>query len=108
MERFRGYSLLQCVPSPGRPGQIGAHLRHARFPLVGDPYRGGAGIFLSQLKQTYEPKKGQEERPLIGRAALHLETIELQHPVGGAPLSVAAPPAKDLTVALKYLRRFAG
>jgi len=108
VERFRGYSLLRCLPSPGRPGQIGAHLRHARFPLVGDPYRGGAGIFLSQLKRDYEPKKDQEERPLIGRSALHLETVELQHPVGGDPLSVTAPLARDLGVALKYLRRFAG
>jgi 23S rRNA pseudouridine1911/1915/1917 synthase len=108
VERFRGYSLLRCLPSPGRPGQIGAHLRHARFPLVADPYRGGAGIFLSQLKRDYEPKKGQEERPLIGRPALHLEKVELEHPVGGELLSVTASLAKDFKVALKYLRMFAG
>lgn len=107
MERFRAYTLLQCVPSPGKSGQIAAHLRHARYPLVADPDRGGAGIFLSQLKSSYEPKKGQEERPLLGRPALHLETIELQHPVGGEPLSFTAPLAKDFTVALKYLRQFA-
>ena len=84
--------------SPGKPGQITAHLRHARHPLVADPDRGGAGIFLSQLKRDYEPKKGQEERPLIGRPALHLETVELQHPVRGpitiAPKSVHVTSAK--------------
>lgn len=107
VERFRDYSLLKCFPTPGRPGQIAAHLRHARIPLVLDPYRGGAGIFLSQLKEDYERKKGQEERPLIGRLALHLEKVELPHPVGGEPLVLIAPLAKDFTVALKYLRRFA-
>ena len=76
--------------------------------MVGDPYRGGAGIFLSQLKRDYEAKKGQEERPLIGRLALHLEKLELPHPVSGEPLNVVAPPAKDFSVASKYLRRFAG
>jgi 23S rRNA-/tRNA-specific pseudouridylate synthase len=108
VERFRGYSLLHCLPTPGKPGQIAAHLRHARIPLVSDPYRGGAGIFLSQLKPDYEPKKGQEERPLIGRPALHLEKLELQHPLSSEPLTLLAPLAKDFTVALKYLRRFAG
>lgn len=108
LERFRGYSLLRCLPTSGRPGQIGAHLRHARFPLVADPYRGGSGLFLSQLKRDYELKKGQEERPLIGRAALHLEEIELEHPVGGEALRVTAPPVKDFAVGLKYLRKFAG
>jgi 23S rRNA-/tRNA-specific pseudouridylate synthase len=108
LEQFRGYSLLRCWPSPGRPGQVGAHLRHARLPLVADPYRGGAGIFLSQLKRDYEPKKGQEERPLIGRPALHLERIQLESTAAGEPLEITAPPAKDLAVALKYLKQFAG
>ena len=107
MERFRGYTLLRCTPSPGRPGQVTAHLRHARLPLVADPDRGGAGLFLSQLKRDYVPKKGQDERPLIGRPALHLETVQLQHPETGDPLSLTAPLARDFGVALKYLRRFA-
>jgi 23S rRNA pseudouridine1911/1915/1917 synthase len=107
LERFRGYTLLRCTPSPGRPGQITAHLRHARLPLVADPDRGGAGLFLSQLKRDYVPKKEQEERPLIGRPALHLETVQLQHPVTGDPLLLTAPLARDFGVALKYLRRFA-
>jgi 23S rRNA-/tRNA-specific pseudouridylate synthase len=107
LERFRGYTLLRCLPHPGQPGQITAHLRHARLPLVADPDRGGAGLFLSQLKRDYEPKKGQPERPLIGRPALHLETMELRHPLTGAALVITAPLPKDFDVALKYLRRFA-
>jgi 23S rRNA-/tRNA-specific pseudouridylate synthase len=106
-ERFRDHTLLQCLPFPGHPGQITAHLRHARWPLVADPDRGGAGILLSQLKRDYVPKKGQPERPLLGRPALHLETVRLLHPVTGADLEITAPPPKDFTVTLKYLRQFA-
>ncbi len=108
LECFRDHTLLRCLPFPGHPGQITAHLRHARWPLVADPDRGGAGLLLSQLKRDYVPKKGQPERPLLGRPALHLEAIRLVHPVTGADLEITAPPPKDFTVTLKYLRQFAG
>jgi 23S rRNA-/tRNA-specific pseudouridylate synthase len=107
LETFRGYSLLRCIPVPGRPGQVAAHLRHVRLPLVADPFRGGAGIFLSQIKPGYVRKQGQEERPLMGRTALHLEQVELLHPASGEAISVEAPLAKDFVVTLKYLRQFA-
>jgi len=107
LQRFHRYTLLRCHPFPGRSGQVIAHLRHARIPVVADPDRGGAGIFLSQLKRDYEPKKNQPERPLIGRPALHLDSITFAHPATGTEQSVHAPLAKDFNVALKYLRRFA-
>jgi 23S rRNA pseudouridine1911/1915/1917 synthase len=107
LERFRHYTLMRCLPFPGRPGQIAAHLRHARLPLVADPDRGGAGLLLSELKRDYVPKKDQPERPLIGRPALHLESIRCTHPVNGSQLDISAPPPNDLAVALKYLRQFA-
>ena len=107
MERFRGYTPLHCPAVPGRPGQIAAHLRQARMPLVADQDRGGAGLFLSRLKRDYSPKKGMPERPLIGRSALHLESVRIKHPATGADLEITAPLAKDFRVALKYLRDFA-
>jgi hypothetical protein len=39
--------------------------------------------------------------------ALHAEQLSLAHPVTGEALTITAPWPKDLTVALKYLRRFA-
>ena len=107
LERFSRHTLLRCSPFPGRSGQVIAHLRHARYPVVADPDRGGAGIFLSQLKRDYEPKKNQPERPLIGRPALHLDSVTFAHPATGTEQSVLAPLTKDFNVALKYLRRFA-
>lgn len=107
LEAFQSYTLLQCLPYPGKSGQIAAHLRLARFPLIADPDRGGAGLLLSELKRDYRPNKHGIERPLIARPALHLETITLEHPVTKQELSITAPPAKDFRVALKYLREFA-
>ena len=76
-------------------------------PVLADPfYGGGAGLLLSTLKRHYKPPRAGE-RPLIGRLALHAESIEFPHPVTGAPLTIQAPLPNDFAVALKYLRKFA-
>ena len=110
LEKFplRGYALLRCDPLPGRAHQIRVHLRHAGFPIVGDELYGGKKLWLSSLKPNYRLKPGHEERPLISRVALHAESLELAHPVTNEPLTITAPCPKDLKIALKYLRQFAG
>jgi RluA family pseudouridine synthase len=106
-ERFDGFLLLECRPLTGRTHQIRVHLKHLRLPLVGDDVYGGHPLFLSTLKMDYHLKPGKEERPLIARPALHAEQLTLAHPVTGAEVKVTAPWPKDLTVAVKYLRRYA-
>ena len=106
-ERFAGYALLECQPLTGRTHQIRVHLRSQLLPLVGDALYGGSPLWLSRLKPGYRFKKDREEIPLLGRAALHAERLEVVHPVTGAPIVIEAPWPKDLLVALKYLRRFA-
>lgn len=107
VERFEGYALLSCLPLTGRTHQIRAHLRHVGLPIVGDELYGGAPLWLSCLKPDYRRKKNEQERPLIGRVALHAEQLTLPHPVSGQMLTIKAPWPKDLLVAVKYLRRFA-
>jgi hypothetical protein len=62
---------------------------------------------LSSLKQNYRLKLNQVEHPLLARPALHAESLALPHPVTGAALAITALWPKDLTVAVKYLRRYA-
>ena len=106
LEKFSGWTLLQCEPLTGRTHQIRVHLRHAGLPVVGDELYGGKPLWLSRLKRSYRLKPGREERPLLARVALHAESLRLAHPVTGAPLALAAPWPKDLKVAVKYLREF--
>ena len=108
MERFSKWALLRCEPLTGRTHQIRIHLRHAGLPIVGDELYGGKPLWLSRLKPNYRLKPGREERPLMARVALHAEQLELKHPVTGETISITAPWPKDLTVAVKYLRQFAG
>jgi RluA family pseudouridine synthase len=106
-EGFDGWTLLECQPLTGRTHQIRAHLRHAGLPIVGDTLYGGKPLWLSRLKKDYHLKRDHEERPLIGRVALHAEKLTLTHPRTGELLTIEAPWPKDFTVGLKYLRRFA-
>jgi 23S rRNA pseudouridine955/2504/2580 synthase/23S rRNA pseudouridine1911/1915/1917 synthase len=106
-ERFNGWTLLSCRPLTGRTHQIRAHLRHVGLPIVADSLYGGKPLWLSRLKRDYHLKRDQEERPLIGRVALHAEKLMLAHPVSGESITIEAPLPKDLAVGLKYLRRFA-
>jgi len=106
-EYFDGFSLVECRPLSGRTHQIRVHLKHAGHPIVGDETYGGHPLLLSSFKSGYRLKPKQTERPLIATVALHAEGLRLIHPISGATVDITAPIPKDLSVAAKYLRRFA-
>ena len=106
-EAFVGYTLVQCRPLTSRNHQIRVHFQHWGLPICGDTPYGGSPLLLSELKSDYRLKPGHTERPLLSAAALHAERMELQHPVTGQPVVITAEWPKDLTVAVKYLRRYA-
>lgn len=69
-------------------------------------YGTGFPLLLSELKKHYR-MKAEGEHPLMARPALHAERLEFLHPLTDAPLVVEAAWSKDLTVSVKYLRKFA-
>lgn len=107
IERFADYTLVRCEPLTHRVHQIRAHLRSRRLPVVGDGMYGGSLLLLSRLKPGYRFKQHRDELPLIRRPALHLEELTVRHPATAEPLTLRAPWPKDLSVAVKYLRRYA-
>ena len=107
IERFGGYALLRCEPSINRRHQVRLHLRHCGLCLVGDSLYGGRPLLLSRLKPGYRFKADRDERPLLGRAALHLERLTIRHPATGGEIVIESPTPKDFLVAVKFLRRYA-
>ncbi|MDX1952806.1 MAG: RluA family pseudouridine synthase [Verrucomicrobiota bacterium] len=107
VEHFKSYTFLNAFPETGRTHQIRVHAKHAGVPIVGDELYGGAPLLLSNLKKNYSFKRGEEERPLMGRVALHAESLTITHPVTGSEITIDAPMPKDLEVSIKYLRKFA-
>jgi len=106
-EKFAGFTLLQCEALTRRLHQIRVHLRFVGLSAVGDMAYGGRPLLLSSLKRDYRLKPNQIEHPLIARAAIHAESLTLPHPITGEPVAITAPWPKDMTVAVKYLRRYA-
>lgn len=107
VESFNGYSLMRCVPVTHRPHQIRAHLKWAKIPACADEAYQGKPLWLSRLKRGYTLRPDREERPLTPRLALHAAKIVLPPLAGGTERVIECPLPKDLTVALKYLRKFA-
>lgn len=108
LERFVGYSWVECLPTTARHHQVRAHLWWVKHALVGDRLYAGKPLWLSEIKPGFRPRKDRAERPLLARSAIHASGLELKHPVDGTPLRFESPLPKDLHVALKYLRRYAG
>ena len=107
LEQFSDWCLLNCSPLTDRNQQVRIHLKHVSLPVVGDEVYGGKKLWLSRLKRDYRLKPGRDERPLMGRTALHAAELSLSHPVTHEPLIIKSESPKDLRVALKYLRLYA-
>ncbi len=109
LENFprHGYALLRCEPLVERAHQIRVHASHVGLKIAGDELYGGKPLWLSRLKKDFRLKPGKEERALISRVALHLEELQLPHPVTNEAVTVKSEWPKDLRVALKFLRQFA-
>ena len=106
LECFRRYSLIQAEPGSGRLHQIRVHLKSVGCPLIADSdYGSGQPLLLSRLKPDYKMKP-EGERPLMSRPALHAEQLIVTQPTTGKLVTITAPWPKDLTVAVKYLRKF--
>ena len=101
-----GHALLRAEPFGGRPHQVRVHVGEAVLKLAGDEVYGGKPLWLSRLKKDFRLKPGREERPLISRAALHAEELQLPHPVTKEIVTITSEWPKDLKVAVKYLRQY--
>ncbi len=77
LERFKGFTLVQCVLETGRTHQIRVHMAHIGHSLLGDEVYGNPGI-----NKRFKELKGQ---------CLHAKTLGFLHPVTGEYIETNAP-----------------
>ncbi|AYD47180.1 RluA family pseudouridine synthase [Arachidicoccus soli] len=105
IEAFKNYSLVQFQIHTGRTHQIRIHAQYLGQPIVCDElYGDGRGIYLSAIKKKYNLSKNQwEERPIMGRLALH--SYNMRFTLNGETYSLEAPLPKDFSATLEQLRK---
>ena len=85
IERFKGYTLVECELRTGRTHQIRVHMKSIGHPVVGDPVYGKAS-------------------PLAPNGQLlHAHKLVLYHPVSGEKMTFTAPVNETFAAALKKL-----
>ncbi|MEC9081447.1 MAG: RluA family pseudouridine synthase [Verrucomicrobiota bacterium] len=106
VEQFNGFTLLRCQLETDRKHQIRTHLQYANIPIVGDACYGGQMLLLSRIKPHYRPRRDGTEKPLIDRTALHFNRLVFEHPITRGNVIIQSPMARDMEVAMKYLRKY--
>ena len=91
LERFQGYTYVECQLETGRTHQIRVHMASIHHPLLGDT--------------VYGPAK--DSHHLEGQT-LHAMVLGLIHPVTGEYLEVEAPLPEYFENLLKKFRAMSG
>jgi len=107
LEIFKGFSLVRFRIFTGRTHQIRVHCGYLGHTIVGDSIYGeGKPLLLSTIKKKFNlAKKEMEERPIMGRLALHAQEIRFQF--GDKNYVFEAPLSKDMQATLSQLRKHA-
>ena len=87
LERFKDYTLVECILETGRTHQIRVHMQYIGYPIAGDP--------------KYGPRKTMD----VGGQLLHAGTVGFTHPVSGERLEFSTGLPDDFEAVLEELRR---
>lgn len=109
LEDFGVYSWMQFQIHTGRTHQIRVHMKEIGHPIVCDElYGDGKPVLISGLKKKYNLSKNElEEKPILGRLALHAYQLSFTDLVGGK-IALEAPIFKDMRATLQQLAKRKG
>ncbi len=109
MEEAGPYSLVQFRILTGRTHQIRVHMKYLGHPIVCDAlYGDGKPILVSAIKKKFKLAKDvEEERPILGRLALHAQKLVIKK-MDGSTLELEAELPKDMRATLQQLHKSKG
>ncbi len=105
LENFGKYSFLKFDLFTGRTHQIRVHMKETGHPILCDPlYGDGKPVFVSSLKRNYKHSGFEEEKPILGRLALHAARLSFNDRHGKHYTFEAEMP-RDLRALLSQMRK---
>lgn len=107
LDDFKIYSLVQFQIHTGRTHQIRIHAKEMGNPIVCDElYGDGKPVLLSSIKKKFNlSKKEDEEKPIMGRMALHALSLKFTN-MNGETIELEAPLPKDMKAFLQQLAKW--
>ncbi|HET8573323.1 MAG TPA: RNA pseudouridine synthase [Edaphocola sp.] len=107
LESWKHFSLLNIQLFTGRTHQIRVHLKDIGHPVVADPFYGdGQPFLLSSVKRKYRLSDDElEERPVLGRLALHATALTFKDEKGEV-IHIQSPLPKDMQAMVKLLAKW--
>lgn len=100
VERFDRFSLVSVHPKTGRTHQIRVHMLHIGCPVLCDRLYGGR----AQISQGELLGGRSDPTIVLERLALHAQRLEIDHPVSGQRMVLAAELPDDLDAVIRLLR----
>jgi 23S rRNA pseudouridine1911/1915/1917 synthase len=105
LENFGRYALIKFNLFTGRTHQIRVHMKETGHPILCDPlYGDGKPVFVSSLKKNYNLSGFDEEKPILGRLALHAAKLSFTGR-DGKLFNIEAEMPKDLRALLSQMRK---
>lgn len=106
LEDFGVYSWVQFRIHTGRTHQIRVHMKDIGHPVVCDEiYGDGKPVLLSSIKHKFKLSKNEEEeRPILGRLALHAYKLKFTD-IAGKLFELEASLPKDVRATLQQLEK---
>lgn len=102
VEDLAYFALMDMTLHTGRTHQIRVHLQHLGHPILGDETYGGATPRVLPFSKSEPFTRNLLE--LMGRQALHAETLRFRQPTTGEPLAFTAPLPEDMQAVLDKIR----
>lgn len=106
LEDYGRFSFVQFRIHTGRTHQIRVHMKDIGNPIVADPlYGDGKPFLLSAIKAKFKLSKNEEEeRPILGRLALHAFKLGFKD-MDDSNVQLEAPLHKDMRAVLQQLAK---
>lgn len=100
------YAWVRFQLHTGRTHQIRIHMKELGHPIVCDPlYGDGKPVLISAWKKKFKLSKDElEEKPILGRLALHAWQLSFSDK-NGKLVELGAPLPKDLRATLQQLAK---